>query len=79
MKEIRASALQDLIVSQLARDAGGTRRRWRIVVGPVRVHDPMTHPHCNWSVNPSGNSREVAEVERLLDTMRLQQPFALSG
>src|SRR3546814_19389837 len=45
-----ASELQDLLVATLVRKAGGTRRRWRIAVGPVRLHDLATHPHCNWSI-----------------------------
>src|SRR3546814_5362700 len=66
-----ASELQDLLVATLVRKAGGTRRRWRIAVGPVRLHDLATHPHCNWSIAPSGGVREVAEIEQLLDSLRL--------
>ena len=72
-----ASELQDLLLSTLVRQTGGTRRRWRIVVGPVRLHDLATHPHCNWSIDPSGGGREVDEVERLLDKVRLAHPIIL--
>lgn len=74
-----ASQLQDLLVVTLARRAGGTQRRWRAVVGPVRVHDRATHPHCNWSVAPSGSAAEVGEVERLLDELRLTHPMVSSA
>lgn len=70
-----ASELQDLIVTVLFKQAGGTRRRWRIVLGPVRVHDLATHPHCNWSVTPSGGSRENGAVEDVLDRVRLDHPI----
>lgn len=74
-----ASDLQDLLLSSLVRHAGGNRRRWRIVVGPVRLYDVTTHPHCNWSIDPSGGSREVDEVERLLDKVRLSHPIISAG
>jgi len=67
--------LQDLLVATLARTAGGNQRRWRMAVGPVRLYPIETHPHCNWSIAPSGNSREVAQIERLLDTIRISHPI----
>ena len=72
-----ASDIQDLLVATLARSSGGTQRQWRLVVGPVRLHDAETHPHCNWSVAPSGTPREIGEVERLLDRVRLDHPVVL--
>ena len=74
-----ASELQDLLVSSLTRQAGGTRRRWRIVLGAVRLYDAATHPHCNWAVEPSGSDAEVDKVERLLDEMRLAHPVVVAG
>lgn len=68
-----------MLVSQLVKKSGGTQRRWRAVVGPIKLHDIATHPHCNWSVAPSGGSGEVAAVEQLLDTMRLEHPIVLKG
>ena len=70
-----ASELQEMLVATLVRKAGGTRRQWRMAIGPVRLHALATHPHCNWSVAPSGGSREIAEIERLLDDVRLSHPF----
>jgi hypothetical protein len=67
-----ASELHDLIISTLARRAGGTKRRWRMALGAIRVHDAGTHPHCNWSVAPSGSVHENAEIEQLLDELRLR-------
>jgi hypothetical protein len=74
-----ASQLQDLLVARLARTAGGTQRRWRSVVGPIKLYDRATHATCNWSVAPTGGSREIAEVERLLDAVRLEHPIVAQG
>lgn len=73
------SELQDLLVTTLARRAGGTHRRWRIVLGPIRLHDSATHAHCNWSVSPSGNESEVERAEHLLDTVRVSHPIVTPG
>ncbi|KQS03633.1 hypothetical protein ASG11_04700 [Sphingomonas sp. Leaf357] len=61
----------DLMIAALIRKAGGSARHWRLAIGPVRVHHPATHLHCNWSVSPSGNPRDVAAIEHLLDEFRL--------
>ncbi|RYG88361.1 MAG: hypothetical protein EON59_04650 [Alphaproteobacteria bacterium] len=74
-----ASQLQDLLIVRLVRHAGGTQRRWRSVIGPVKVHDPETHAHCNWSLAPSGGTREIAQVERMLDMIRLEHPIVSAG
>lgn len=73
-----ARDLQDLLITMLTREAG-SRRRWRAVVGDVRVYSLSTHPHCNWSITPSGSSSEVARVEHLLDTLRLRHPVVVPG
>lgn len=74
-----ASELQDLLLATLVRSCGGTQRRWRMALGPIRVRDPATHPHCNWSVNPSGSAGEIAAIERLLDDLRLTHPIVSRG
>ncbi|OHT20603.1 hypothetical protein BHE75_02602 [Sphingomonas haloaromaticamans] len=74
-----SSELQNLIVATLTRNAGGSRRRWRLVVGPVRVYSLGTHPHCNWSVAPSGSAGENAVVEDLIDTIRSAHPIVAAG
>ena len=74
-----AGDLQELLVATLVRKFGGTRRQWRMAIGPVRLHDLATHPHCNWSVAPSGSAREIAEIERLLDDVRLSHPLIGKG
>lgn len=74
-----AADLTDLLANQLVRRWGGTRRRWLGVLGPVRVHDPATHPHCNWSLAPSGRTADVAAVEALLDEVRIRHPLVTQG
>lgn len=74
-----AGELHDRIVARLARASSGTRQRWRAVLGPVRVHDIRTHPHCNWSVTPTGTAREIEAVERLLDDLRSEHPIVSAG
>ena len=67
--------LQDFLVTLLVRRHGSTRKRWRVAVGPVQVHDLRTHAHCNWSVHPGGDTRENAAIEHLLDSIRLEHPI----
>ena len=70
-----AADIQDLFVTTLARESGTSRRRWRIVVGDVRVYSRATHPHCNWAVHPAGSVAEVAVVERIADDLRARHPI----
>jgi hypothetical protein len=70
-----ASELQDLVVTKLVRQAGGTARRWRLAVGSVRVYDCATHPGVNWSIEPHGTSHEISTIENLLDEVRLTHPL----
>ncbi len=74
-----ASELQGLLLSTLVRQAGGSQRGWRLAIGPIRLHDPATHPHCNWSLTPSGTARENERIEALLDTVRLRHPIVTAG
>lgn len=69
--------LIDRFLAALVREVGGTRRRWRLVLGVVRLHDVATHPHCNWSIAPTGGIEEVAEVERVADELRLRHPLVV--
>lgn len=70
-----AADLLDLFVTILVRDAGGTRRHWRLVIGQVTVHSLDTHAHCNWSIHPSGNAAAVEAVERIADDLRERHPI----
>jgi hypothetical protein len=67
--------LQDLLLDTLVRQHGGERRRWRSALGALRIHDVETHPHCNWSVAPSGSAGQNAKIERLLDDVRSRYPI----
>ncbi len=72
------SDIQDILVTMLTRE-GGNRRRWRSVVGSIRVYSEATHPHCNWSVTPTGSAAEIARVEQALDTLRISHPIVRAG
>lgn len=74
-----ASELQGLLLSTLVRQAGGSQRGWRLAIGPIRLHDPATHPHCNWSVTPSGSPSQNERIEVLLDGIRLRYPIVTAG
>lgn len=70
-----AADLQDRLVAQLLRQWGGTKRRWRTAIGPVRLYDPATHPHCNWAITPAGTPGENEAIERALDDLRAAHPL----
>lgn len=72
---LTASQLHDLLVNSLMRKLGGTKRRWRVAVGPVKVLDSSLYPHCNWLVRPSGSIGDISEIELLLDSVRGTHPL----
>ncbi|USU03954.1 hypothetical protein NF700_11290 [Sphingomonadaceae bacterium OTU29MARTA1] len=74
-----SGALQDLFLSTLVRKAGGNRRRWRLVLGDMKVYAVATHPHCNWSVTPTGSAAENDIVERIADDLRVTHPIVSHG
>jgi len=66
---------QGLPVARLLRDHGKSKHHWRTLIGPIRLYSRATHPHCNWSVTPTGPFADVARLETLLDELRLAHPF----
>lgn len=74
-----ANDILDLLIARLIRTGGGTKRAWRLAVGPVQVYDPSTHAHCNWSVSPSGSVQQNALIEEVLDDLRLAYPIVARG
>lgn len=67
--------MSDLLLARLVRAHGGSRQRWRKLVGPIRLYSIATHPHCNWSASPVGSAMEIEAVERLADELRLTHPI----
>lgn len=67
--------LTDQFLAILLREFGGTRRRWRNVIGPVKRYSATTHPHCNWSITPGGEAEENAAIERIADRLRDKYPI----
>ncbi len=74
-----ASDLENLLVTRLVRERGGTSQTWRRALGKVIVRDPKTHPHCNWEVRLSGTDAQRAAIESLLDEVRLEYSIVAAG
>lgn len=74
-----ASDLEMLLVARLVRERGGTAQVWRKALGKIVVRDRRTHSHCNWDVQPSGNSAQRAAIEGMLDEVRLSHPIVTEG
>ncbi|MBC9033185.1 hypothetical protein IAG41_12370 [Sphingomonas sp. JC676] len=70
--------LIDRFLARLLREQGGTRRRWRNVLGAVRVYSAATHAHCNWSITPTGSAADVAAVEAVSDALRSEYPILVT-
>lgn len=70
-----AADLRDLFLTTLTRRFGGNRRRWRLVIGEVKLYSLATHPHCNWTLDPQGNGSENEAVERVADDLRAAHPI----
>ena len=71
-----AADLRDLFLTTLTRRFGGNPRRWRLVIGEVKLYSQTTHPHCNWAVTPSGSAGENSAVEAVADDLRAAYPIA---
>ena len=67
--------LADKFVKMLLRDIGGSQRRWRAVMGKVKVYSTDTHAHCNWAIDPTGDAGENAAIERIADRLRGEYPI----
>lgn len=77
--DMTASDLRDLFLSTLTRRFGGSRRRWRIVIGEAKLYSRETHPHCNWAIDPAGSANENGAVEQVADELRARHPIVIRG
>ncbi len=68
----------DLLVARLVRDHGRSKHHWRKVLGSVRLYSRDTHPHCNWTITPTGTGREISVIEGLMDDLRMKHPLLSS-
>lgn len=71
--------LEQLLITRLVRERGGTSQIWRRALGKVIVRNADTHAHCNWEVRTSGTKAQNATIERLLDDVRLEHPIVTAG
>jgi hypothetical protein len=69
------SQLVDRLIALLVREHGGTKHRWRKLIGPVQLYSLATHAHCNWSITPTGSHGEIARIEQLIDDLRMRHPI----
>ena len=69
-----ADKIIDLLVARLVRDHGRSKHHWRKAIGSVRLYSRATHPHCNWTITPTGSHQEIAAIETLLDDLRMRHP-----
>jgi len=67
--------ITDLLVARLVRDHGRSKHHWRKVIGCVRLYSRDTHPHCNWSITPTGSAQEISVIETLMDDLRMRHPY----
>jgi hypothetical protein len=74
-----ASDLEQLLITRLIRERGGTSQTWRRALGKVIVRDTKTHAHCNWDFRLSGTDAQRAAIERLLDDVRLEHSIVADG
>jgi hypothetical protein len=72
---MKTADLLDLLITRLVRATGESRGHWRRVLGPVKLYSRDTHPSCNWSIEPSGSVRDVANAQDMLDGVRVEHPF----
>jgi hypothetical protein len=74
-----ASDLEQLLITRLIRERGGTSQTWRRALGKMIVRDAKTHPHCNWDFRLSGTDAQRAAIERLLDDVPLEHSIVADG
>lgn len=74
-----ASDLEQLLITRLVRERGGTSQTWQRALGKVIVRDIETHPHCNWDFRLCGTDAQRAVIERLLDDVRLEHSIVTDG
>lgn len=67
--------LVDILIARLVQDHGRTRQHWRRRIGTVRLYSTATHAHCNWALDPTGSTSEIAVIERLIDDLRMNHPI----
>jgi hypothetical protein len=73
---LSSAELNGLLIEMLTGHAGGAPEQWRDAVGDIVVLSLETHPHCNWTVLPTGSAREIAAVDLAVELVRGDHPLA---
>jgi hypothetical protein len=68
--------LRDLLATLLEGAAGGTHDSWLRAIGPVENLPTHKNIHCNWRVHPKGTPAQRAAIERAVEIVREEHPYA---
>jgi hypothetical protein len=76
---MKATELRELMVELLTGAAGGEETRWRECIGPVSWHPLGNRPASNWTIEPTGSSREREAIEHAARLLRAEHPYVDRG
>ena len=75
MAVLTPDKMRDLLAELLEGAAGGTRDQWLDAIGPVEKLPTHLNLHCNWTVYPAGNRKQMTAIERAVDIVRIEHPY----
>jgi hypothetical protein len=67
--------LIELLVIMLEGVAGGSKDRWREVLGPVEKLNIVFNPRSDWRLDPKGTEGELEITSRAIDIARHAHPY----
>lgn len=67
--------LIELLATMLEGVAGGSKERWRKVLGPVEKLNIVFNPRSNWRLSPDGTPEELDVVVRAIEIVRGAHPY----
>lgn len=67
--------LIELLVTMLEGVAGGSKDRWREVLGPVEKLNIVFNPRSNWRLNPGDTPGEIDVVSQAIAIVRDVHPY----
>lgn len=67
--------LIELLVTMLEGVAGGSKERWRKVLGPVEKLNVVFNPRSDWRLPPQGAPEELDVAHRAIEIVRGVHPY----
>lgn len=67
--------LNALLLTMIVGVAGGTKKHWSAVVGPVLWLPNIDNVHSNWEVLPDGTEHERSVFARAVEVLREAYPY----